>query len=600
MKKIKTEIKNLAFLMRFYKKYALGYIIVTICFWAVWGPLNSLLQVYTSSAIINALVKSFPYGKILLIAGFIAAANFLLWSLTGLMEAVYMQVKSTKLRNQVNREIYKRALETDYRYYDSAEFYADFTWAAQNLSGQLESARSIIENTIQNAAQFVAMAAYIAVVGPWMLLVAFTSVVAGAYVNVKTNSIWVKRFEEQLESDRRLNYFQRMFYTVEPAADLKSTRLRDFFFKGYDNSADKNVGIVKKFSFSLAKYQLASSFLQNITFFASVALIVKSVVSGDVANVAKYSALLAATNMLRNGLSGVMQQFTALQRVTKYMERVRKFFEIKSEIEPSHGTGLCPDDKPVEIELSDVRFTYAQPEEDERKFVIDGLSLKIKAGEKVAIVGENGAGKSTLMKLLLRLYDASEGDIKINGVSIREYDIRKLRDIVGIAFQNSSVYSLSVADNLRAYRYADDEKLAEILNKVGLSHILDGEDSLNKTMTHEFDDKGIMLSGGEMQKFALARLLTGSFGLLLLDEPTASLDPIAEYELNKLVLDRSRPETTIVIAHRLSTIRDADRIYLIDEGRVRECGTHSELMRLGGKYAEMFTKQAEKYALETA
>lgn len=599
MKKFKSQLQNLAFLMRFYKRYALGYIIVTVCFWAAWGPLNSLLQVYTSSAIIEALVKSFPYTKILWIAGFIAAANILLWSATQLMEAVYMQVKSTRLRNQVNREIYVRALETDYRYYDSAEYYADFTWAAQNLSSQIESARSIIENTIQNAAQFVAMTAYIAVVGPWMLIVAFTSVVAGAYVNMKSNSLWIKRFEDQLKSDRRLNYFQRMFYTVDPAADLKSTRLRDFFFKGYDDAAEENVGVVKKFSYKLAFYQIAGTVLQNITFFASVALIVKSVVVGDVANVAKYSALLTATNMLRNGLSGVMQQFTSLQRVTQYMDRVRKFFEIKSEIEPAHGTGLCPEDEPLGIELDNVRFSYAQPDETEKKYVLDGLSLTIEPGEKVAIVGENGAGKSTLMKLLLRLYDVGEGEIRVNGAAIKEYDVRKLRDAVGIAFQNSAVYSLSVAENLRAYRSADDAELAEILKKVGLTRLVAEDGSLASTMTHEFDDKGVMLSGGEMQKFALARLMTGSFGLLLLDEPTAALDPLAEYELNKLVLDRKRRETTIVIAHRLSTIRDADRIYLIDGGRIAECGRHDELMRLGGKYAEMFTKQAEKYAMET-
>lgn len=286
MKKIKSELYNLAFLMRFYKRYALEYIIITICFWAAWGPLNSLLQVYTSSAIINALVNRYPYGKILLTAGFIAAANILLGLMTNLMSTVYMDVKSTRLRNQVNREIYKRALETDYRYYDSAEFYADFTWAAQNLSGQLENARSIIENTIQNAAQFAAMAAYIAVVGPWMLLVAFTSVAAGAYVNMKETTQWIKRFDEQLESNRRLNYFQRMFYTVEPAADLKSTRLRDYFFKGYDDAADENVAVVRKFSFRMIKYRIMSAFLNNITFFASVALIVKSVISGDMANVA--------------------------------------------------------------------------------------------------------------------------------------------------------------------------------------------------------------------------------------------------------------------------------------------------------------------------
>ena len=265
--------------------------------------------------------------------------------------------------------------------------------------------------------------------------------------------------------------------------------------------------------------------LQNITFFVSVALIVKSVVSGDMANVAKYSALLTATTMLRNGLSNVMYQITSLQRVTKYMDRVRKFFDIKSEIETKHGVGLCPENKPLGIELRNVRFSYSQSEDEEKKYVIDGLSMKIEPGEKIAIVGENGAGKTTLMKLLLRLYDVNEGDIRIDGRSIKEYDVRKLRDAVGIAFQDSSVYSITVAENLRAYRDADDEKLSEILRKVGLSRLLEEEGGLSATMTHEFDDKGVVLSGGEMQKLPW-RAFDWSFGLLLLDEPTAALDPL--------------------------------------------------------------------------
>jgi ATP-binding cassette subfamily B protein len=131
--------------------------------------------------------------------------------------------------------------------------------------------------------------------------------------------------------------------------------------------------------------------------------------------------------------------------------------------------------------------------------------------------------------------------------------------------------------------------------RVGLSELLENSGGLDAELTREFDENGIMLSGAERQKFALARLLTGGFGLILPDEPTASLDPLAEYELNRMILDRNRPETTIVIAHRLSTMRDADRIYLIDGGVIAEFGSHDELMTGGGKYAEMFTKQAENY-----
>jgi ATP-binding cassette subfamily B protein len=193
-----------------------------------------------------------------------------------------------------------------------------------------------------------------------------------------------------------------------------------------------------------------------------------------------------------------------------------------------------------------------------------------------------------LAKLLLRLYDISGGDILYNGVSVEDYKIHELRRRIGVAFQETQLYALTVRENMTIYNTADDNTLHNTLSKTGLHIELDNE------VTREFDDCGVMLSGGQAQKLGLTRLLHGEFGLLLLDEPSSALDPLAEYEMTKLIFDQSHT-TTIIVAHRLSTIRDADRIYLINDGGIAEHGTHNELMASGGRYAEMFTKQAEKY-----
>ena len=211
-------------------------------------------------------------------------------------------------------------------------------------------------------------------------------------------------------------------------------------------------------------------------------------------------------------------------------------------------------------------------------------------------VGENGTGKTTLVKLLLRLYDVENGEILVNNVPIKQYKVKELRQNIGIAFQDAPMYALSVADNMAIYNKADNSLIYRIFEIFGLDKVLKKSNSnLDSDITREFDKNGLVLSGGEKQKLALARLFTKNFGLFILDEPTSALDPLAEYELNKIIFNRSSETTTIMVSHRLSTIRDADCIYLFKDGEISESGTHDKLMQLHGKYYEMFTKQAENY-----
>ena len=288
-----------------------------------------------------------------------------------------------------------------------------------------------------------------------------------------------------------------------------------------------------------------------------------------------------------------------INRYALYSRKLQSFFKAESTIEsPKTPTGreLTPKttDMPFAVEMKNVSFSY-----DNSNFALKNISMSIKPGQKIAIVGENGAGKSTLTKLLLRLYDTSSGDILINGQPIRDYDVHALRSDIGIAFQNTNLFAMTLAENMKLYREVSDEKLNEVVGKLGLSSVLKKFDcGLDAQVTKEFDKNGIVLSGGETQKLGLARLFTGQFGLLILDEPSAALDPIAEYELNKVIMEL-RDTTTIMISHRLSTVRDADCIYLIENGEIAECGSHAELMKQDGKYAAMFNMQAEKYVSDT-
>ena len=226
--------------------------------------------------------------------------------------------------------------------------------------------------------------------------------------------------------------------------------------------------------------------------------------------------------------------------------------------------------------------------------------MKIVRGEKIAVVGYNGAGKTTLTKLIMRLYDVSGGEILYNGVNIKEYDLAEYRAKIASVFQDFKIFASSLAENVVADIYTPDmeERVKSALDKVDFIIDLDKlPNGLDTQLTKEFDDGGVNLSGGESQKVAIARVFAADSELMIMDEPSAALDPLAEYKLNHSILDRASGDgkSVIFISHRLSTTRMADRIYMFADGRLIEQGSHENLMKQGGKYAEMFTMQASKY-----
>jgi ATP-binding cassette subfamily B protein len=226
------------------------------------------------------------------------------------------------------------------------------------------------------------------------------------------------------------------------------------------------------------------------------------------------------------------------------------------------------------------------------------ISFTLHKGERIALVGSNGSGKTTLVKLLLRLYDASEGEILMDGVNIKEYDLKGYRDCFGTVFQDFKMFSLSVKDNvlLRPSVDGDDQRVKDALVESGAyGRVERMEKGIDTILTREFDDKGENLSVGEQQKLSLARVFADRTPFVLLDEPSSALDPIAEYKMFENMMRATEGRSVIFISHRLSSAVLADRVLLMDGGTVAECGTHAELLAKNGIYADMFRRQAENY-----
>jgi len=250
------------------------------------------------------------------------------------------------------------------------------------------------------------------------------------------------------------------------------------------------------------------------------------------------------------------------------------------------------DDNEYEFEFKHVYFKYPDSED----YALKDVNLKWRIGEKMALVGKNGCGKSTLVKLLCRLYDPTEGEITLNGIDIRKYKYEEYMALFSVVFQDSKLFSFSLAENVAADTEYDAELVESCVRRAGLSERLDSmENGIETCLYKDFDDKGVEISGGEMQKLCLARAIYKGSPFIVLDEPTAALDPISEHDIYTKFNGIVGTRTAIYISHRLSSCRFCDEITVMENGRIAERGSHDELLSKGGVYTELWTAQAEYY-----
>ena len=313
-------------------------------------------------------------------------------------------------------------------------------------------------------------------------------------------------------------------------------------------------------------------------------------------SIGDFAALLNSAEQLLQKLISLFGQIPKLSENSIYIEDLRAILDFESEIFSENGE-FEPINNENSIEFKNVSFTYPGKEIP----VLKNINIEIKHGKTTAIVGYNGVGKSTFVKLLLRFYDPNRGSVSFGNTDYKLLDPEVLREKFGVVFQNYKCYALSVAENVLLDDQLNEESEKKVVSALRYSGIYEKifalDKGLNTNLSREFDTDGVPLSGGEEQKIAIARAVVEDKDILVMDEPSSALDPIAEYDINQKILSLSRNKTVVLISHRLSTVKMADMIYMMDNGEIIESGTHNELMSLQGKYYEMFTKQAEKYII---
>lgn len=591
-KKISPTKESLKYCFRQIKQYKKSYIPLSVLN-VIIGAAVPFAEIIFLPLLINAMTA--PEKDIRIIVFYGAAMVISQILLMGLNSVINIQLQKTEdmFLNAASEEISQLCMKIDFTLTENKQALDQIQKAREGIqwSGGTHNIASAFFNIVSNVLKLLGVITVMILTAPVLLIIIIVLLAASAVMNAKKNDIDIKNFSELSGIDR---IFWYICWEMEDFHYGKDIRL----YSAAGMMLEKSAAQIKRLgdywqNINDKKYPLniIDIIISVLRDFGTYFYLGVLAITGKI-TIGVFSQLLASGGTLYSSMQAIIMGFQDIVKRSSYMYEIIKFMNYPTAMEK--GTRKISDlNGSHEIEFRNVSFKYPGADKE----VLHDISIKLRSGEKLSIVGLNGAGKTTFIKLLCRLYDVTSGEILLDGVNIREYDYDEYMKCFSVVFQDFKLLAFSAEDNILLGKKDSPEKVDELYEKVGL---LDKINSLPKgrdtMMFKQFDKDGVELSGGEQQKMAIARALYKDAPVVILDEPTAALDPVAEYEIYRQFNDLVHGKTAVYISHRLSSCKFCDRIAVFSDGTIKESGTHEELVHLhDGIYAEMFKAQAQYY-----
>lgn len=471
---------------------------------------------------------------------------------------------------------------------------------SSDLNDKLKNSQSLIYSTknmvtfvfdmLQKAIRLAISFVLMLTLSLWLIPVVIILCIPSIIGDKKVNDLDYLFKKDHAKSHRKLEYYKNLFFEGAHQ-EVRLYNLKKYFSSLYDNVWQYWDRAIHAKNVKICLINCVSLVILTVNEIVVYILSVAKLISGEIAvgDVAYYVSLLT---QFRNDFTSLCYRINMFGKNSKELNDVRSFVEMEPFLE--NGGTLIPRDKP-RIKFKNVTFRYPNSEND----VLHNCSFVIEPGETVGLVGLNGSGKSTIVKLLCRFYDPTEGQILIDGIDNKKYDIVKLRALFGVLFQDYVRYSFSLRENIALSdlsRVNSDNEIIKACEKSNVTDIIkDWEKGIEENLTRRFDGNGKELSGGQWQRISLARAFFRNAPIVLLDEPSAALDPVAEHDIFENFSKLTNYKSAVLISHRLSSITLADKILVLEDGRIVEQGSHSKLLQQNGRYAYLFNLQASKY-----
>lgn len=533
--------------------------------------------------------------RILLISLGFFALEFLVEGVS-LYCASQARLVANKTRFELMHEQNKKMAAADFKYISDRSLFKIYGMAFEATAGDMQGVVGMLQHFAQTAPILLSMifiGAIITVLSPITGALLLLYVISYAYAQRKANTEVTDNMEELSKIGDGIRYFTRTAGDFKSGKEIRLFNLKDMILNTYKSLIDKR----KSYDLRAVAKTFRKSFLSVLILIIAQGIFAYTLIlnfksgSVDTGSFLMYLTLMLQFVFTADRAIEDYEYYVVNQSL--YVENLYDLIDT-DKLNSDHGTR----DKlsgAVDIEFKNVSFAY--PNTDKK--VLDNLSFKIAKNETIALVGNNGEGKSTIINLLVRLFRPDEGEILLNGVNINEFKEEELYKMFACIFQQVNIYPYTLGNNISMHETYDLERAKRAIEDVGLKERIEEEkNAYERNMSHEIAKDALELSGGQEQKLAISRAVYKDSPILILDEPTANLDALAEHEIYSKLNDLREDRTSIYISHRLSSTKFCDRIILLKGGKIFEEGTHDELMKKKGEYYEMFTIQGKYYTEE--
>ncbi len=509
---------------------------------------------------------------------------------------VYYQKSYIKIHYGLNIKLFAKAQTVDVSCFETPEFYNTYTKAADEASMRAQSVLSSCCNALFSFVSSLYVIVTMALITPWSLVFIALPLFANLYLGKRLGKLSFKENEMTTGFRRRMDYVDRIIYFRKYAGELRLTNIYDLLEKMFKKSTDDIVSVKIKLAFKYAVMNVAKVTLMFVFGYEGMWLCAAILALNGTITISQAIVLINAISSVNWMLNDFERSTTEISTNAFFIDNLKKFLEYVPLIDESKE-GIDPPKTVDIIEFKNVSFSY----KEQNRYALKNINLTMNKGVRHALVGINGSGKSTLIKLIMRFYDPTEGEILLNGINIKEFNIKKYRELIGAAFQDFALFSATVGENVLMRELENQEDRQRAISALRDSDVYDKistlENGIDTILTKEFDDNGVELSGGERQKIAIARAFAKNSPIVILDEPSSALDPIAEYKMFETVnrLCEGEERLSIIVSHRLSSAAMCDKLFVFEKGELVEKGTHKQLLESKGVYADMFYKQARNY-----
>lgn len=587
--KYKSNILSMLF---FVHRSVPFYITAMIICSAITAFLN-IAELFINRLIIYKILGSkFEIKTIVLYLIIFSFFSYIIYQIQIIINNKFKSIKSIKVSKDLLEKIFQKIRLIDLSSYENKKFYDDYIKALNEVDTRafqlIESFTSLFSSLL--TLLFITVIFF----DPIYLLLGIIMVIKELFYINKINKINFDYDKDFIEIQRKLKYYENIFSSSNSIKEIKSNQACYLFLSKNEQEIEREYLLKKKYYYKSLPFSILSVILSQGANFL-IAISIGSRVLNHTINAGDFVFLFNSFLMFITNMTSIFRIIPEIKKHNRYIGNLKSFLEYIPQIsESSQGIKSIKKLQP-EIIFEHVSFAYpSRPE----ILVIQDLSLKIKHGEKIAIVGKNGAGKSTFLKLLLYLYPANGGIITYGGSPLSAYCTKVYRSLFGTVFQDFQTYSFTIAENILMHEQLKEEEsiVEEALQFSGmLERVLALPKGIQTNITKEFDPEGVYFSGGEYQRLAISRAYAKTSEILIFDEPSSALDPIIEAQLFQELLELGKNKTVFFVSHRLASTVKADKILVFDNGKLIEQGTHEELMNMNLIYAELFRCQSEGY-----